>query len=94
MKFIVHVDDNFHIGEEEERYKHGEYDTCLEAVEACKKIVDEFIDKGYSEGISFKEMWQGYMMFGEDPFIQGGDAECSFSAWDYAKRRCIELCLT
>lgn len=32
------------------------------------------------------------MMFGEDPFIQGGDPECRFSAWSYTKQRCLELC--
>lgn len=70
MKYTV-VDHNFHIGEEEERYKLGEYDSCQEAVEACKKIVDEFLNTGYKEGMSFKELWEGYMMFGENPFIQG-----------------------
>ena len=92
MKYTVFVDDNFHMGEEEERYKLGEYDSCQEAVDACKEIVDEFINKGYSEGMSFKELWEGYMMFGEDPFIQSDDPICKFSAWNYAKQRCIELC--
>jgi len=92
MKYTVFVDDNFHMGDEEERYKLGDYDSCQEAVDACKEIVDEFINKGYSEGMSFKELWEGYMMFGEDPFIQSDDPICKFSAWNYAKQRCIELC--
>lgn len=94
MKYTVFVDDNFHIGEEEERYKLGEYDSCQEAVEACKKIVDEFLNTEFKEGMSFKELWEGYMMFGEDPFIQEGDSNCRFSAWNYAKQRCMELCST
>jgi len=92
MKYTVFVDDNFHMGDEEERYKLDEYDSCQEAMDACKEIVDEFINKGYSEGMSFKELWEGYMMFGEDPFIQSDDPECKFSAWNYAKQRCLELC--
>jgi hypothetical protein len=55
MKYEVYVDDNFHYGEEEERYKLGEYDTCQDAVDACKKIVDDFKSQGYREGISFKD---------------------------------------
>ena len=90
-KYIVFVDDNFHIGEEEERYKLDEYDNCQAAVEACMKIVDDFMRKGYREGIGFKEMWEGYMMFGEDPFIVTDDPKCKFSAWTYAKQRCKEL---
>jgi hypothetical protein len=35
-------------------------------------------------------------MFGEDPFIAGRaespDHSAGFSAWDYAKARCDELC--
>ena len=92
MKYTVFVDDNFHMGDEEERYKLGDYDSCQEAVDGCKEIVDEFINKGYSEGMSFKELWEGYMMFGEDPFIQSDDPICKFSAWNYANQRCIELC--
>ena len=94
VKYTVFVDDNFHIGEEEERYKLGDYDSCEEAVDACRKIVDDFMSKGYRDGMSFKELWEGYMMFGEDPFIQGGGPECRFSAWSYAKQRCLELCST
>jgi hypothetical protein len=47
--------------------------------------------QGYREGISFKELWEGYMMFDEDPFIVSDDANCRFSAWTYAKQRCREL---
>ena len=67
MKYTVFVDDNFHIGEEEERYKLGEYDSCQEAVEACMKIVDDFMSQGYREGMSFKELWEGYMMSARTP---------------------------
>ena len=91
MKYIVYVDDNFHYGEEEERYKRDEYDGCQAAIDACMKIVDDFMRQGYREGISFKELWEGYMIFGEDPFIVSDDDSCRFSAWTYAKQRCREL---
>jgi len=91
MKYTVYVDDNFHYGEKEECYKLGEFDSCQEAVNACIKIVEEFIKQGYSEKMSFKELWEGYMMFGEDPFIQSNDPNCKFSAWTYAKQLCKEL---
>jgi hypothetical protein len=59
VKYTVFVDDNFHIGDEEERHKLGEYDSCREAVAACKEIVNDFLNKGYREGMSFKELWEG-----------------------------------
>jgi len=91
MRYTIFVDDNFHYGEEEERYKLGEFSSCEEAITVCKRIVDEFMEKGYRKDISFKELWEGYMMYGEDPFIQSDDPECNFSAWTYAKKRCVEL---
>ncbi len=86
------MDDNFHFMDENQRYKHGEYQSFEEAVAACKKIVDNFLESGYKQGTSFKELYEGYMMFGEDPFIVPDNKECHFSAWEYAKKRCAELC--
>ena len=91
-KYEVHVDDNFHFMDESERYKLGEFETCEEAVAVCMKIVDDFLETGYKKGMSFKELYEGYVEFGEDPFIISGDKTCFFSAWDYAKKRCAELC--
>ncbi len=91
-KYRVYVDDNFHFNDEEARYKLGEFDTCEEAVAACKKIVDEFMEKAYKKGMSFDELYGGYTGFGEDPFIQTEDERCQFSAWNYARERSRELC--
>jgi len=91
-KYEVYVDDNFHYLDESERYKHGEFETCEEAIMVCKKIVDEFLNQGYEKGMNFKELYEGYLGFGEDPFIISGDKTCFFSAWDYAKQRGHELC--
>jgi len=91
-KYEVYVDDNFHFTDESERYKLGDFDTCEEAVAACMKIVDEFVEGKYKKGMSFKKLYEGYTGFGEDPFIISDDKKCSFSAWEYAKKRCAELC--
>ncbi len=91
-KYEVYVDDNFHFMDETERYKLGEFETCQEAIAACMKMVDDFLEKGYKEGMSFKELYEGYTGFGEDPFIKTNDEKCFFSAWTYAKKRCAELC--
>ncbi len=89
-KFIVYVDDNFHHGDESERYKLGEFDTREQAVEACKNKVEEYFERLEKGKYSFKELWEGYMMYGEDPFISSDDDSNRFSAWEYAKGRCLE----
>ena len=77
-KYEVFVDDNFHFLDESERYRLGAFETCEEAVAVCKKIVDEFLEKGYKKGMSFKELYEGYTGFGEDPFIISDDKACFF----------------
>jgi hypothetical protein len=91
MKYTVLVDDNFHYMDESERYKWGEFDTREEAIAAAKKIIDEFLDPAYEPWMTAQEMYEGYTMFGEDPFIQPDDPADRFSAWGYAKERCAML---
>ncbi len=87
-KYVVYVDDNFHFMDEEERYKHGEFDTPEEAIQACKRIVDEFLVENRKPGTTAGKRIELYKMFGEDPWCAG----ITFSAWGYAEQRCHELC--
>jgi len=89
--YSVYVDDNFHYMDESERYKLGTFETCKEAVAACMKIVDEFLEEGYKDGKSFRQLIEEYVFYGEDPFIVSSDKTCFFSARDYARKRCTEL---
>ena len=44
-------------------------------------------------GMTAHELFESYTMFGEDPFIVAPDQQsAAFSAWEYAKRRCNDLC--
>jgi hypothetical protein len=88
--YVVFVDDNFHFMKEEERYKSGDYATLEEAVKKCQEIVDGFLDDQYKPGMSSDALFEQYAHFGEDPFIRGPESD--FSAWDYARQRCDELC--
>ena len=69
-KYLVYVDDNFHSGDESERYKLGEYETREEALAACKGKVEEYFERIPKGKYSFKELWDGYMMYGEDASVE------------------------
>jgi hypothetical protein len=88
--YAVFVDDNFHYMNEDERYKDGDYATLEEAISKCRRIVDDFLEREYKPGMRFAELYDRYCSFGEDPFIRGPG--CDFSAWDYARQRCDDLC--
>jgi len=87
-KFTIYVNDNFHYMDEDERYTLGVYDTEEEALQAAKRIVDEFLIRSYEPGISAAQLYDSYITFGKDPWIDPSP----FNAWHYAKERCNELC--
>jgi hypothetical protein len=89
--YRVYVDDNFHYMDESERYAHGEFSSCESAIDACKRIVDEFFRSYDLKSATPEYLWQQYAFFGEDPFFVSTDADCRFSAREYASKRCREL---
>jgi hypothetical protein len=95
MPYKVIVDDNSHYQDESERYVLSEFPTLDAAVEASRKIVDEYLLSAYQPGVTAEALFRSYTSFGEDPWIVAPTPEetVRFSAWDYAKRRCDEVCL-
>ena len=89
--YTVFVDDNYHYMDESERYQLGVYTTVEEAVSACKKIVDDFLQSAHMPGMTSDQLLTQYIMFGEDPWISP-KPEGGFNARDYARGRCSEHC--
>lgn len=90
--FEVHVADNFHYMDESEVYTHGSFSTWADAVMASQKIVDSFLAQNVKAGMTADKLYRYYTSFGDDPFITPAPDGKSFSAWDYAKQRCQQLC--
>lgn len=96
MTYRVMVDDNFHYMDESERYQLGEFATLDAAIAAARKVVDECLESAYTPGMGADELMAGYCQFGEDPFIVAvseDSAGVPFSGRDYARLRCIEICV-
>jgi len=92
-RYMVLVDDNYHYQDESERHKQGSFETLDRAIDACKRIVDRSLEECHSPGMTAGELYGRYKMFGEDPFVKcEGQTPVPFSAWDYAKERCEEIC--
>lgn len=96
MSYRVLVDENFHYMDETHRHALGDFATYGEAFAACREIVDRFLRHEHVPGLPASALYFRYMMFGRDPFVVTGPDEIEmqpgFSAWDYARARCSELC--
>jgi hypothetical protein len=99
FQYSVMIDDNFHYMKEEDRLHFGTFSTAEEAVAACPKIVDDRLESHNKPGMTAKDLYDLYVMFGEDPFVLPTDrattvdqANWNFGAWDYAKERVKLLC--
>jgi hypothetical protein len=93
MSFTVFVADNFHYMDESKTYKLGEFESLEPALEASKRIVDEYLSSAYQADMTAAQLYQSYVNFGEDPYIIPSEAEGGrFSAWTYARERCDAIC--
>jgi len=90
--FVVRVANNFHYMDEEETYTHSEHPTWAEAVAAARRLVDISLAEHFQPGMSAATLYGWYTSFGDDPYIVSPPAGERFSAWEYAKQRCDELC--
>ena len=95
IRYKVVVDDNFNYTDEGARWERGTYATLEEALTVCRRLVENWLREGYRPGISAQALYDGYVMYGDDPFIvvvDGTDESAKFSAWDYAKERSRQIC--
>jgi hypothetical protein len=92
-RYKVVVDDNFHYMDEDERSEHGTFATAAEALDACRRRVDESLLAEFKYGDTADELYERYASFGDDPFVVAlGDApKVEFSAHIYARERAHEL---
>lgn len=89
--FKVYIEENSHFDDESGRIKIGEFENSDDALDLCRKIVDDFLILNSKDEITADELYQIYTMFGEDAFIVG-EPSPYFSARQYAKMRCGEIC--
>ncbi len=92
MPFTVFVDDNFYYMDQSKTYKLGEFELFELAMEASKRIVDEYLSSAYQSDMTSAELYQSYVNFGKDPYISPEPKGEHFSAWGYARERCDTIC--
>ena len=94
-QYKVLVDDNFHYQDEDKRYELGTYSTVEEALAACRKLVDDWLEQHYRPGMTADDLYQHYTSFGQDPYVVPPSevpGAVIFSAWEYARVRAEAIC--
>lgn len=93
-EFIVKSSDNSKFDTEENDYVYGAYLTYEEAYEKCEEIVEDFLLRNKTDGMTAEELYNHYISFGEEPYISTVDgSECvAFPAIKYAKEQSVIIC--
>jgi hypothetical protein len=88
-QYKVLVDDNYHHGNESDRYTAGSFTSLEEAIDKCKEITVKSLEDFYEEGISPEKLSAQWALFGDDPYVFGGSGAVPFSARKFVT---TELC--
>lgn len=83
LPYKVRVYDNFHYMDASESYVSGEFATYEEALAHAQVIVRRSCEEHAFD-------MAGYVMFGEDPAIEGPEDCPIFSAREFARQLCEE----
>jgi hypothetical protein len=92
--YRVLISDNGQFMRENECSDHGVFSDAEAAVTACKKIVDDDLKAMWKPGSTAAHLYTLFIAYGPSPVIvpiNQNDPSPSFSAGDYAKKRCKDI---
>lgn len=78
--------------DESARRRLGDFPTWDEAVAAAREIVERSLRELHAPPMSAEHLFQLYTLYGEDAYIVPSDDSHRFSAWEYARARCRQIC--
>ena len=70
----------------------GDYATWDEAVAAARRVVERSLRELFAPPMDAEHLFRLYTTFGDDAYIVPAGETRAFSAWDYARQRCQEIC--
>ncbi|HVS04518.1 MAG TPA: hypothetical protein VMT16_17275 [Thermoanaerobaculia bacterium] len=87
--FEVWVNQPFHLSGEGEQYRIGGFATCAAACDACRRVIEEFLESHAGPLADAKALFAAWGDSGPEPWVKVcGGGECPFSAATYARQRC------
>lgn len=90
QKYTVRILDNFHFMDTSEEYNSGICSTYNEAVDKCKKIIDDFLESALTANDTADSLYMTWVQYGENPKIDG-DNLGNFSTKKYVEEKCKNI---
>lgn len=79
------------VGGYEEFWQLETHPTLKEAITACRRQVDEFLEKEHKAGLRGEELYARYVESGPDIYVDADLGEPVFRGWEYAKKRAATM---
>jgi hypothetical protein len=69
----------------------GKFEELDDAIDACKKVVDDFLRSSLNTFIESEQLVTAFLSFGDVPVINGAENVPSFDVYEYLAQRCREF---
>lgn len=92
LVYTVFVAENSAYMDESEQRRLGDFPTWDEAVAAAREIVERSLRELHAPPMGAERLFRLYTLFGDDAYVVPSDDSHRFSAWEYARERCHEIC--
>jgi hypothetical protein len=89
--FSVDVYSDFRRGKSSPWVSIGEFGKLDDAIEACKKVVDDFLQSPINAFIDSERLETAFLRYGDVPAINGAENLPSFDIYAYLAMRCREV---
>ncbi len=89
--FSVNVYSDFRRSKPGPWVRIGEFDKLDDAIEACKKVVDDFLQSPINAFIGSERLETAFLSYGDVPAIKGAENLPSFDIYAYLAMRCREV---
>jgi len=89
--FVVQVYSDCIFNNQSPWIRIGEFDCLCEAIEAYKKVVDDFLCSPINVFINPDRLVSTFLSYGDIPAIIGAENLKSFNVYEYLTQRCKEI---
>ncbi len=74
------------------RREIGRFASVAEAIATSEGLVDSFLLKHYHPKLSGKQLYELYVQYGPDLYVDACVGQPVFHGWEYARTRVCQIC--